>query len=185
MSNVPKSKRKPTKFEAWHHFFKLRTEVTALMLNDFGFSYEKYMAQIEKYRNAYKQMANCEEIVARRKKKADSFYRWFVDKECDAVLELLRKIQTEFTIANSIYPSDTPARMLEYCERRKHMNEAIAACYALKQEMQYVISTLPVDINKYKHYSQLLEEQILLYKGVRTADNRFLKPKGGNKDKNK
>ena len=66
---------------------------------------------------------------------------------------------------------------MEYCERRKHINEAIAGCYVLKQELNYVIRTLPVDINKFKRFSELIDEQIALYKGVRQKDNRFLKKK--------
>ena len=66
---------------------------------------------------------------------------------------------------------------MEYCQRRKHLNEAIALCYALKQEIQYVIRTLPVDINKYKLYDNLINKQIALFKGVRKADNRFLNEK--------
>jgi len=40
--SVPKNKRKESKFEAQHHYYKLRDEVTALLVNDFGFSQEKY-----------------------------------------------------------------------------------------------------------------------------------------------
>ena len=177
MSSTPKSKRSPTKFEAEHHFFKLRDEVTTLMLLDFGFSQEKYQKQIDKYRASHQSAVNVDEVVERYKKKCDSFSRWFIDKECDTVSDLLRKISVEFTMGNSIYPSDTPAKIAEYCQRRKHINEAIACCYALKQEVQYVIRTLPVDINKFKRYSVMIDEQIALYKGVRQADNRSLKNK--------
>ena len=41
----------------------------------------------------------------------------------------------------------------------------------------YVIRTLPVDLNKYYHYEKAIDLQIALYKGVRQADNKFLKSK--------
>ena len=175
--SVPAGKRKQSRFEAAHHYYKLRNEVTELMLLDFGFSREKYERKISTYRDAHRSDPQVDEITARWKKKADAFYRWFIDKECDAVLQMLRHIECEFTAGNSIYPSDTEAKIMEYCERRKHINEAIAGCYVLKQELNYVIRTLPVDINKFKRFSELIDEQIALYKGVRQKDNRFLKKK--------
>ena len=177
MSSTPKSQRSPTKFEAEHHFFALRDSVTELALQDFGFSEKKYLTKIEKFRESHKTATNVDEVVDRYKKKCDSFNRWFIDEECKAILDMLRKISIEFTIANSIYPSQSASRISEYCQRRHHLNEAIATCYALKQEIQYVIRTLPVDLNKYKTYDKEINIQIALYKGVRKADNRFLKEK--------
>lgn len=177
MSGVPLSRRKQSRFEAQHQFYKLRDEVTLLMLQDFGFSQEKYAAQIERYRATHSAAANVDEVVARWQKKSDSFNRWFIDKECEAVLEILRNIESEFTFGNSIYPSETPAKIFEFLERRKHINAAIANCYVLKQELQYIIRTLPVDMNKFARFSDAIDAQVALYKGVRQSDNRFLKPK--------
>lgn len=173
--SVPAGKRKQSKFEAVHHYYTLRDEVTELMLLDFGFSREKYLRQLEKYKASHQADPSVEEITARWKAKAGAFYKWFIDKECDAVLMMLRSIESEFSMGNSIYPSDTPARMAEFCERRKHIDNAIAGCYVLKQELNYIIRTLPVDLNKYKRFAHLIDEQVALYKGVRTADNKFLK----------
>ena len=72
---------------------------------------------------------------------------------------------------------------MEFCERRKHVDEAIAQCYVLKQELQYIIRTLPVDLNKYERFAVEIDKQIALYKGVRQSDNRLLKQKP-NKAKN-
>ena len=180
---VPKGKRKESKFEAQHHFYRLRADITNLMLLDFGFSEEKYRKSIERYRETHANAENVDEVVARYQKKCDSFKKWFIDRECSAVLEALQRIGSEFTIGNSIYPSETPAKVMEFCERRKHMDEAIAQCYVLKQELQYIISTLPVDINKYERVAVEIDRQIALYKGVRQSDNRLLKKKP-NKAKN-
>ena len=178
--SVPKGKRKESKFEAQHHFYRLRAEVTNLMLLDFGFSEEKYRKHMERYRETHAKTVNVDEVVERYRKKCDSFKKWFIDKECDAVLEILRRIGCEFTIGNSIYPSETPAKVMEFCERRKHIDEAIAQCYVLKQELQYIISSLPVNINKYERLAVDIDQQIALY---RQSDNRLLKKKP-NKAKN-
>lgn len=175
--SVPKGKRNESRFEAQHHFFKLRKEVTDLMLLDFGFSVEKYEKQIDHYRASCEYTENAEEITARYQKKCDSFNKWFIDKECDAVLEILRNIEREFTLGNSIYPSDTPAKLSEFIERRRHIDAAIGWCYVLKQEINYIIRTLPVDLNKYERFADAIDRQVALYKGVRKADNRLLKTK--------
>ena len=182
MMSVPKGKRRQSRFEAQHHYYKLRDEVTLLMLRDFGFSPEKYQETIEWYRRCHESAEDVDEVVARYEKKAESFNKWFIDRECDAVLETLRNIETEFTQGNSIYPSDTPAKLLEFLVRRHHMNNAIAGCYALKQEINYVIRTLPVDKNKFERFGESIDKQIALYKGVRQSDNRFLRErkKGNN-----
>ena len=50
---------------------------------------------------------------------------WMVPDGPDEYLQLLRNIEREFTTGNSIYPSDTPARLLEFLTRRQHINRAI------------------------------------------------------------
>ena len=175
--SVPKGRRKLSRFEAQHNFYKLRDAVTDLMLLDFGFSETKYREQIERYRQNNAAAENVDAVVERYEKKCDAFNKWFVDKECDAVLDILRRIENEFTLANSVYPADTPAKLAEFITRRQHMNEAIGSCYMLKQEIQYIIRTLPVDMNKYERFDESINHQIKLYKGVRQADNRFLKMK--------
>ena len=177
MSSVPKSRREESRFEAQHHFFSLRKEVTALVLNDFGFSEKKYREQMEKYRAAHINDPNIEGIVERWEKKNESFKRWFVDEEGRAVIDIMRDIQRHFSLGNSIFPSDTPARLMEFLMRRYHMNRAIGLCFSLKQELNYVIRTLPVDINKFERFAVMLDKQIALLKGVRQADNRLIKPK--------
>lgn len=173
--SVPKGKRNESRFEAQHHYYRLRQDVTNLMLLDFGFSEEKYEKLIERYREIHASSDNVDEIVKRYRKKCDSFKEWFIDKECDAVLDILRKIESEFTAGNSIYPSETPAKYAEFCERRKHMDEAIAQCYVLKQELNYIIRTLPVNLNKFERFAMAIDKQIALYKGVRQSDNRLIK----------
>lgn len=175
--SVPKGRRTQSRFEASHHYFRLRDEVTKLILEDFGFSEEKYQKEIERFREWHRNDPNIEEQTARMQKRSEAFRKWFIDEEGRAILQLLRNIEREFTTGNSIYPSDTPARLLEFLTRRQHINRAIGLCYTLKQEIQYAIRTLPVDINKYERFAVAIDEQIALYKGVRQADNRLIRPR--------
>jgi len=175
--SVPKGRRQESRFEAQHNFYKVRGEVTALVLNDFGFSEEKYRKKMEKYRAAHSKDANIDDIVARWERKNEAFKKWYIDEEGRAVLDIMREIEKAFTTGNSIFPSETPAKVLEFLVRRWYMNRAIGLCYALKQELNYIIRTLPVDINKYERFAEMIDRQIALYKGVRQADNRLIKPR--------
>lgn len=179
--SVVKGRRKESRFEAQHHFYRLRTDVTELCMLDFGFSKEKYEKQIEHYYNSHASAPNVEEVTERYRKKCESFYKWFIPTEKDVILSILRKIEGEFTAGNSIYPSETPAKVMEFIERRKHMNEAISQCFVLKQEINYIIRTLPVNLNKYERFADSIDKQIALYKGVRQSDNRLLKNKSNKK----
>ena len=53
MSGVPASRRGGSRFEAQHHFYKLRDEVTMLVMNDFGYSADKDERRIEKLSGNY------------------------------------------------------------------------------------------------------------------------------------
>ena len=173
--SVPKGRRQESRFEAQHNFYKVRAEVTALVLNDFGFSEEKYRKKMEKYRAAHAKDPNINDIVARWERKNESFKKWFIDEEARAIIDIMREIEKEFTVGNSIFPSETPSKVVEFLIRRQHVNRAIGLCFALKQEIHYVIRTLPVDINKFERFSEMIDRQIALYKGVRQADNRLIK----------
>jgi len=173
--SVPKGKRNESRFEARHHLEKIRDNLTELIMRDFGYSSEKFQKQIDKFgsRKDVDESAR-EKVTEKWSMQRVNFDTWFVEKERDTVLSLLRNICTEFITGNNIYPSDN-AIVAEYTERRLHMDRAIGGCYALLGELQYVIRTLPVDINKYKNMAKSIEHEIDLIKGVRQADNRFAK----------
>lgn len=182
--SVPQGRRKPSRFEAAHNFYQLRSEVTDLVFNRFGFSEKKYLRKIERYKETHASAENVDEVVQRYQDRYDAFIDWFILEESKKVIDILQRIQGEFTFGNSIYPSDTPAKVYEFVERRIHVDEAIAQCYVLKQEINYIITTLPVDMNRYEQFADKIDYQIALYKGVRAADNRFLKSPGPNRGKN-
>ena len=175
MSNVPKSKRKPTTFEASHNLIKLRDEVTKLCMNDFGFSIDKATERRNRYYEQHSNQPNIDNTMKNYDKKLQSFEDFFIDDECKCVLQILRDIVHEFTLGNSIYPAKNALGIIEYVRRRKHMTKAIGLCFSLRHELNYILRTLPTDRNKYKNISELIDSEIALIKGVRKSDNRFLR----------
>jgi hypothetical protein len=86
-------------------------------------------------------------------------------------MDSMNSLINNITYANSVYPT----RELEYDQRRLYQNRAIANCYQMLQEMQYVISVLPVDAERYMNYVGMIDREIVLLKGWRKSDNRILK----------
>jgi hypothetical protein len=170
--SVLKRKRKESQFEVFHHFYKVRKDMTDLLLRDFGYSTKKSEQCLEKIfgGRSYDELKDSEkQHYNTRKNKTEAFEEWFIIDQRQVVMDCLRSIQENVFIANSIYP----LYLEELVERRIHQDRAIGQCYRLLQELQYAIETLPVDINVYLRFAEGIEKEINLIKGWRKSDNKF------------
>ena len=170
--SVVKSKRKESQFEVFHHLVKMRKEVTDLLLRDFGFDADKAAKKTTKTFGGkmYEELSDSEkERYDKLTKRNAAFTEWFILDERKVVIDCIRAITEETFVANSIYPTCTE----ELIERRLHQDRAIGECYRLTQELQYAIETLPVDVNKYLRFADMIQTEINLLKGWRKADNKF------------
>ncbi len=181
MSSVPEGRRTLSGFQTDHDIAKLRDEITVFAMNQFGFSQEKYLKRIEKYRHDHAKADNVEEITKRYEAKCEAFKNFFIPSEYERVLGLVGDMDAAFTMGNSIFPSDTPAKFFEWLARRIYIDIAISKAYVLKREINYVIRVLPVDINRYYGFAKKIDHVVEMMKGARRADNRFLKAKGDKK----
>ena len=170
--SVVKRKRKPSQFEVFHHLYKLRRDITDLLLRDFGYSFEKSEKKLNKrFRNRpYEELTDSEKKqYDRLKARWKAFDEWFIQDERKVIVDCLREITKHVYIANSIYPT-VPEELIQ---RRIHQDEAIGQCYRLTQELQYSIETLPVDVNIYTRFGESIQTEINLIKGWRKSDNKF------------
>ncbi len=172
--SVPKSKRQPSQFEVFHYWYKTRSEITDLLLRDFGFSLEKAEKKIlhQFGGRPYDELDDEEKVrYGRMRQKDNAFSEWFILDERKAVIDYIRNVGRCLFTANSIYPQ----YQYELEQRRVYQEQAIGYCEALLQELQYVINTLPVDVNKFTRYADMINQEISLIKGWRKSDNRFKK----------
>lgn len=170
--SVIKRKRKPSQFEVFHHLYKLRRDITDLLLRDFGYSFHKQEKNLKKrFRNRpYEELSDSEKSqYDRLKARWTAFDEWFIRDERQVIIDCLREITKHVYIANSIYPT-VPEELIQ---RRIHQDEAIGQCYRLTQELQYAIETLPVDVNVYTRFGEAIQTEINLIKGWRKSDNKF------------
>lgn len=172
--SVPKGRRKESQFEVFHHWSKLRREITDLLLRDFGYARHKAEKRLNHiFRDkSYEELSDQDkETYERFRNKYDAFDEWFVVEQRKAVMDCLRKISSCITSANSIYPSYYE----ELVERRVLQDEALAGCFDLLQELQYAIEVLPVNISVYTRFAEQIEAEVRLIKAWRQSDNRFKK----------
>ena len=175
MSNVPKSRRKKHDFLANHELRTIRIRITELAINDFGYDRERFERKIEKYENSLSSFDRKPEVVAKWRKKNESYFADFVEEETKETRDILRRAVMEFELGNSIFP-EGDAKLVEFCERRKHLDRAIGWLHCMKQELQYIAEILPCDKNQYVSIQETIDHEISLIKGVRRAGNKFLKP---------
>ena len=169
--SVLKSKRKPSQFEVFHQLTKLRKDITDLLLRGFGFDTVKAEKRLEKrYGKPFEELDEKQQATyTRQKRRWDAFDEWFIEDERKTIVNCLRAITREVYIANSIYPIVQE----ELTERRLHQDRAIGLCYTLTQELQYAIETLPVDVNQYLRFGEMIQTEVNLIKGWRKSDNKF------------
>ena len=106
--SVLKNKRKASQFEVFHHLYKVRKDITDLLLRDFGYSFEKAEKRLMKQFGGrkYAELTEAErERYDRLKRKYESFDEWFIYDERQVIVDCLREITKEVFIANSIYPT--------------------------------------------------------------------------------
>ena len=174
--SVLKNKRALSELEFFHNATELRREITLLLLRDFGVKdkvrtvkslygisnmepedTKKIQEMVEKY-------GMCGSIV-------EEYPMWLIDKMRNNVLNICHSMIMNITQANTIYPMSEE----EFHDRRNFQNHAIGNCEQLLQEMQYIISIIPVDAQKHMRYVDMIEKEIALLKGWRKSDNKILK----------
>ncbi len=142
--SVLKSKRKESQFEVFHHFYKMRQEITALMLRNFGYDFVKAENRLAKWfgNKDYPDLTSEEqERYDRLLTKYESFDAWFLSEQRSVIKSCMGNICEYIFTANSIYPTNIE----ELTERRLLQDKAIGQCHRLTQELQYTIETLPVE----------------------------------------
>lgn len=172
--SVPSGLRQESNFEVIKHFYRLRKDITDLLLRDFGYSKKKSDKRIEKIFGGKPYEELNEEQKAhydKAKLNNSAFDEWFIVHRREVIIDCITKACEYIFVANSIYPSIPE----ELVERRIYQDKAIGQCYRLLQELQYTIETLPVNVNKYITFIDGIEKEIKLLKGWRKGNNKYKK----------
>jgi hypothetical protein len=101
----------------------------------------------------------------------DEYPEWLINDVRNRILQECRFLVRNIIQANSIFP----CLETECDDRRRYQTAAIGNCEQLLQELQYLISVIDVDLNKFMPYVDLIEKEIALLKAWRKSDNRLRK----------
>ena len=167
--SVVKSKRSMSSLEFFHNAILLRKDITKLLMRDFGVkTFHRNIHFVADVHDFEKEDA---EVVQQIFDKYDlDRIQQIFDKERIYFMDILRSLFKNIVKANSIYP----VNMNEYYERRNYQNSAIGDCEDLLQEMQYILTIMPVNAEKYMKYVEMIEKEIALLKGWRKSDNKIV-----------
>lgn len=171
--SVIKALRNLSTMEYYKNAIYIRKDLTQWMLRDFGAKkYPKNVTQIVKDMEESDQKV-IDDIFAKYGRSPKHEYQgeypvWFVDFERNKISEILWDMMSNITKANSIYPTYT----CEWEMRRNFQNLAITTCYRLYQELQYIQSLFPQDLNKFAPLLGDIEREVDLLKGWRQSDNK-------------
>lgn len=170
--SVLKANRKPSPFEVEHYAYKVRATITDLTLRQFGLKEYKEKPKPDAYDKwSQQQKDGYDKCVTKNKERYEAFCEWFIPDEQKVILNLCRNMIHEIFLANEIFPQ----YICECDERRIHQDLALGYCENLIQELQYVITTLPVNIEKYETITSMIVHEQDLIKGWRKSDNKVRK----------
>ena len=164
--SVLKAERKESDFYVLTHAHDLRKDLTDLMYRNFGYKKRRVRAVDRDGWPKTREQLDREQAQADYD---DAYYTWMLQRSRDHIDRLLREMSDSIVEADSIW-----ATCLAECdERRLCQDRAIANCFQIEQELQYVLETLLFDINKFTRYADSLKEEIELLKKWRKSDNKI------------
>jgi hypothetical protein len=152
--SVLKNKRGLSKLEFYHNARKLRRDITALLLRDFG-----VRDKIRKIKTP-----EGEEVAV-----IEGYPDWLIEKFRESIIGILRDLMMNITAGNTIYPTNEA----ELLARRQYQTSAIVNCEQLLQEMHYCEDVLPVHISKFVPYVEAIEFEINSLKGWRKSNSKI------------
>jgi hypothetical protein len=149
---VLKNRRGLSKLEFYHNARKMRKELTALTLRDFG---------------AHSRGAGFKTDAEQQP--PEGYYDELLKEFSDNIRMLLRNLMLNITAANTVFPQNAA----ELQTRRDYQTRAIINCEQLLQEMLYCGDALPVKASKFLPYIEQIEYEIKLLKGWRRANSKI------------
>lgn len=171
--SVLKNLRSLSDMEFYKTAITIRKDITVWLLKDFGGK-----RNVKSVNQVIKDISQDDQdtvnsVFEKYGKTSNHTYRseypeWFVNFERNIIIKNISDMIINITQANSIYP----IYMFELDLRRSYQDKAISGCYNLYQELQYIISLFPTDLNRFIPLLDDIEREVQLLKGWRQSDNK-------------
>ena len=164
--SIPKHERAPSRLDAQHMARKISMEITTELARTFGYSKAKFEKRIETMTKYLPPGPDREQAAAQIREQEQDFNLWLIEQERRRMHDLSREIPLHLRAANSIWPSC----QMELDARRLELDKAVAACWKLQDELQYVAETIPADFNKYTGIVLEIDKLVAYIKNLRKSD---------------
>ena len=159
MGTVPKSRplvgRDETARRAENFFEKWGFCVSNVLKN------RRSISELEFYQNAIRLRAELTRFILSEKNVPKSYRLYFALPMKQKLSELFDNI----TAANTIYPSNEHELQL----RRDYQTKAIITCEQILQELHYMISVLPINVDRLNPEVEMLLKEVALLKAWRKS----------------
>jgi hypothetical protein len=150
--SVLKNRRGLSKLEFYHNARKMRKELTALTLRDFG---------VHSRGKKFKEDTGSQQ--------PEGYYDELLAEFSRNIRMLLRNMMLNITAANTIYPINHD----ELIVRRRYQTGAIVNCEQLLQEILYCEDVIPVKASMFMPYIERIELELKLLKGWRKSNTKI------------
>lgn len=170
---VLKHLRSLSEMEFYRTAIEIRKNITIWLLKDFNTkrnvkSVNQVVKDITEEDKAAVDAIFAKYDVKPNKEFQSEFPTWFVDMERKNLCEILTDLIQHITKANSIFPIGE----IEINLRREFQDRAIADCYNIYQELQYIIAVFKIDINKLIPIIESVEKELALLKSWRKSNKK-------------
>ena len=149
---VHKNKRGLSRLEFYHNARRMRKELTALVLRDFG---------IHKRGKVFKDETGSQQ--------PEGYYDELIEEFSQSIRNLLRNMMLNITGGNTIFPTNYD----ELEMRRRYQNGAIVNCEQILQEILYLDDVMPIKASVFVPYIERIETEIKLLKGWRKSNSKM------------
>lgn len=119
------------------------------------------ISELEFYQNAIRLRTELTRFILSEKNVPKSYRLYFALPMKQKLSELFDNI----TAANTVYPTNEH----EVEIRRDYQTKAIITCEQILQELQYMISVLPINVNKLESVTDMLLKEVALLKAWRKS----------------
>ena len=172
--SVLKNLRNLSTMQFYKTAINIRKDITEWMMRDFGTTRNKKgIAKVIKDidENDKKTIDEIFEKYGKipHKEFQSEYPEWFMEYERETLFKIMQELVENIVKANSIYVSNNT----EYELRRAYQDKAVACCYALYQELQYLKKVTGTDLNYFVTILEEIEKEVDLLKGWRQSENKL------------
>lgn len=165
--------RELSRMEFYKNAILIRHEITDYIERNFGHKYKK--KQVETVIKGINQedYETIQSIIDKYDVNNNKIFvyttpLWFINRERGYLLDVMKDMVHNIISANTIWVHGD----LQYQKRKMYQDEAIACCFKLYTELQYISDEIPINLNQLDRIFELLEKEIDLLKGWRSVTKK-------------